>query len=68
MCVSINAVGTEVVRQSLHHHAKGLREEWLPAREQALADERTHDRSDAAESLQRARGFIDERDSAVQSK
>lgn len=43
---------------SLHRHAKGLREQWLPQREQALADERTHDRDAAAESLQRARGFI----------
>jgi HD domain-containing protein len=44
---------------SLHRHARGLREEWLPAREQALAAERTHDRDAAAESLARARGFIE---------
>jgi hypothetical protein len=43
---------------SLHRHARGLRDQWLPAREQALADERVHDRDAAAESLQRARGFI----------
>jgi hypothetical protein len=44
---------------SLHRHARGLREEWLPAREQALAEERIHDRDAAAECLQRARAFID---------
>jgi hypothetical protein len=49
---------TDAEDPSLHRHARGLREEWLPQREQALAEERTHDRSAAAESLQRARGFI----------
>jgi hypothetical protein len=49
---------TDAEDPSLHRHARGLREEWLPEREQALADERAHDRSAAAESLERARGFI----------
>jgi hypothetical protein len=56
---------TDAEDPSLHRHAKGLREEWLPAREQALADERTHDRSDAAESLQRARGFIEKLEAEI---
>ncbi len=43
---------------SLHRHARGLRKEWLPEREQSLADERGHNRDAAAEALQRARGFI----------
>jgi HD domain len=49
---------TDADDPSLHRHARGLREEWLPQREQALAEERTHDRAAAAESLERARGFI----------
>jgi hypothetical protein len=43
---------------SLHRHARGLREDWLTARENALAEERLHDRAAAAESLERARAFI----------
>jgi hypothetical protein len=43
---------------SLHRHARGLRDQWLPEREQALAEERVHDPAAAAESLQRARTFI----------
>lgn len=49
---------TDAEDPSLHRHARGLREQWLPEREQALAEERVHDRSAAGESLQRARGFI----------
>jgi hypothetical protein len=49
---------TDAADPSLHRHARGLREQWLPEREQALADERVHDRDAAAESLERARGFI----------
>jgi len=43
---------------SLHCHVRGLREEWLPSREQSLTEERVHDRDAAGESLQRARDFI----------
>jgi hypothetical protein len=49
---------TDAEDPSLHRHARGLREEWLPEREQALADERAHDRDAAAEALERARGFV----------
>jgi len=49
---------TDAEDPSLHRHARGLREQWLPEREQALAAERAYDRDAAAESLQRARGFI----------
>jgi hypothetical protein len=49
---------TDAEDPSLHRHAQGLREQWLPAREAALTEERTHDRDAAAESLERARGFI----------
>jgi hypothetical protein len=49
---------TDAEDPSLHRHARGLREQWLPEREQAIRDERTHDPSDAAESLERARNFI----------
>ena len=41
---------------SLHRHANGLRESWLPAREAALADEKSPE--GPAESLARARAFI----------
>jgi hypothetical protein len=50
---------TDAEDPSLHRHARGLREQWLAEREQALTDERAHDRDAAAESLQRARGFIE---------
>jgi hypothetical protein len=49
---------TDADDPSLHRHARGLRDEWLPEREQALAGERAYDRAIAAESLERARGFI----------
>lgn len=49
---------TDAADPSLHRHAHGLREDWLPQREAALAEERTHDRAAAAESLARARTFI----------
>jgi hypothetical protein len=49
---------TDAADPSLHRHARGLREEWLPQREAALTEERTHDRDGAAESLARARTFI----------
>src|SRR5207245_11078158 len=45
---------TDAEDPSLHRHARGLREQWLPQREQALGDERAHDRGAAAESLDRA--------------
>jgi hypothetical protein len=50
---------TDAEDPSLHRHARGMREQWLPEREQSLAEERVHDRDAAAESLQRARGFIE---------
>ena len=49
---------TDAEDPSLLRHVRGLREQWLPEREQALTEERAHDRDAAAESLQRARGFI----------
>jgi hypothetical protein len=49
---------TDAADPSLHRHARGLRDAWLPQREAALAEERTHDRGAAAESLERACGFI----------
>jgi hypothetical protein len=49
---------TDAEDPSLHRHALGLREQWLPEREAALTEERAHDRDAAAESLERARGFI----------
>jgi putative nucleotidyltransferase with HDIG domain len=42
---------------SLHAHAAGLREEWLPERERMLAAEDELDRSLAAEALERSRHF-----------
>jgi hypothetical protein len=49
---------TDAEDPSLHRHARGLREQWLPQQEQALTEERAHNRDAAAESLQRARDFI----------
>lgn len=49
---------TDAEDPSLHRHARGLRETWLPSREAALADENGYERDRATESLGRARGFI----------
>jgi hypothetical protein len=49
---------TDAEDPSLHRHARGLRETWLPARERALGEETRHDREQAAQSLARARDFI----------
>jgi HD domain len=56
---------TDAEDPSLHRHARGLREQWLPERELALVEERAHDRDAAAESLQRARGFIAQLESEI---
>ena len=42
---------------SIREHAAGLRSEWLPAREQLLADEEELDRDRAGEALERSRRF-----------
>jgi putative nucleotidyltransferase with HDIG domain len=45
---------------SLHEHARGLWEEWLPAREAALAEDGKVDRDLAGEALLRSRSFIEQ--------
>jgi hypothetical protein len=61
----IDEADIDAAHPSLDRHARGLREEWLPQQEQALAEERAHDRAAAAESLEPARGFIDLLDAEI---